>query len=251
MTYRALIVDDESAACNRLDRMLARIQAPFEIIGKAADGFDALRIINDSKPDVVFFDLELPGINGIEMLRHCTCDPYIIFTTANDRYAIEAFEAKTISYLVKPISELRLLTAVEKLLKMAPLPAESLASMLKPVVPLAVSQLPFLPVKNGNVIYLVPKESIVWICSEGKYTIIATKEKRYISNYSMTELEERLGSPFFLRVHRSYIVNLKHIVEMRKIGAGKMKLITRTLADEDIVVSKNYYNNLKERLVID
>jgi DNA-binding LytR/AlgR family response regulator len=115
----------------------------------------------------------------------------------------------------------------------------------------AASSLPLLAVKNGDVISLLPMESIVWICAEGKYTIIATKEKRYICNYSITELEERLGAPFFLRVHRSYIVNLKHIVELRKIGAGKMKLITKTLPDEDIVVSKNYYDNLKERLVLD
>lgn len=251
MPYRTLIVDDEPAASDRLGRLLSRINAPCDIIGNAADGFEALRLINDSKPDVVFLDIELPGISGIELLRHCCFDPFIIFTTAYDHYAVEAFEAKTISYLVKPISEARLMTAIEKLLRMARIPAESLASILQPIAPAPAPKLSLLPVKNGDSIILLKKESIVWIGAEGKYTVIATKDKRYLSNYTISELEERLASPFFLRIHRSYIVNLKHVVELRRIGDGKVKLITEVKADEDIVVSKNYYEDLKDRLGID
>lgn len=249
MTYRTLIVDDESSACN-LDNMLARIEAPFNIIGKAADGFDAIKLINDSKPDVVFLDTELPGINGIELLERCTFDPFIIFTTTHTQYAIKAFEAKTIAYLVKPVVEKRLVTAIIKLLKMTRMSPEPIASIPTPVSNKAAANLPLLPVKNGDVIFLIPMESIIWISAEGKYTIIATKEKQYVSSYTITELEKRLYLPSFLRVHRSYIVNLKHIVELRKNSSGKLKCITSVPPDENIYVSKNYYDNLKERLKI-
>ena len=251
MTYRTLIVDDEPAACERLDRMLSRLNAPCEIIGKAANGFDALTAINREKPDVVFLDIELPGMNGIEMLRHCLHDPFIIFTTAYDDYAIDAFEAKTISYLVKPISETRLLAAINKLVKMGPHPAESVYSMLKPLSDTyAANPLPMLPVKQDDEIILLKNEWIIWIKAEGKYTVISTKEKQYISNYSISELEQRLKSSFFLRVHRSYIINLKHVLKLKKNAAGKLHLVTDVPSNEEIIVSKNYYDMLKERLDI-
>lgn len=249
MNYRTLIVDDEPAACDRLCRMLTQLHAPCNIIGTAVNGFEALALINDAKPDVVFLDIELPGINGIEMLRHCTFDPFIIFTTAYDHYAIEAFDAKAVSYIVKPISESRLLAAISKLLRMTPVPVDTLASILTPFAGSdPVAPLPLLPVKNGETIALLKLESIVWIRSEGKYTVIVTKDKQYVSNYSISELEVRLRSPYFMRVHRSYIINLKYITELRKISVGKMKVVTDTTKDEEIIVGKNYYDLLKRRL---
>lgn len=252
MQYRTLLVDDEPFANERLGRMLAQLHAPCDIIGTAVNGFEALAIINDEKPDVVFLDIELPGIDGIEMLRHCTFDPLVVFTTAYDHYAVEAFDAKAIAYLVKPISEPRLLAAISKLVRMTPIPADTLASMLQPLASSGpAAPLPLLPVKNGDTISLLKMESIVWIRSEGKYTVIMTKGKQYVSNYSISELEVRLRSPYFARVHRSYIVNLKHITELRNVSAGKMKMVTDTTKDEEIIISKNYYDTLKQRLEFD
>jgi two-component system, LytTR family, response regulator len=252
LKYHTLIVDDEPAACERLDRMLATLKAPCDIIGKAMNGFEALSMINETKPDLVFLDIELPGINGIEMLRHCSFDPYIIFTTAYDSYAIDAFEAKTISYLVKPISEARLLAAMNKLLKMTRIPAESLATILQPIAaPKDAAPLQLLPVKSGESISLLKIDSIIQISAEGKYSVIATQDKQYISNYSISELEERLGSSYFIRVHRSRIVNLKFVLEMRRIGIGKFKIILDAPLNNDIIVSKNYYDELKRRLKIE
>jgi two-component system, LytTR family, response regulator len=252
MNYRTLIVDDEPGACERLGRMLTQLDAPCDIIGKAENGYQALTMINEAKPDVVFLDIDLPGINGIEVLRHCSFDPFIIFTTAYDNYAIDAFEAKTISYLVKPISENRLVTALDKLVKMTRVPAGSLASILQPIAlhsprfPLAL-----LPVKSGETILLIKIETIVRISAEGKYTVILTKDKQFVSNYSISELEERLVSPYFIRVHRSHIVNLKHVIEMRKMGIGKYQLIIDEPSHEAIIVSKNYYDELKKRLKLE
>jgi two-component system, LytTR family, response regulator len=249
MNYRTLIVDDEPAACERLDRMLTQLNAPCDIIGKAENGYQALTLINDVKPDVVFLDINLPGINGLELLRHCSFDPFIIFTTAYDSYAIDAFEAKTVSYLVKPISETKLLLALNKLVKMTRVSVGSLASALQPIaLHSTCAPLPLLPVKSGESVSLLKIETIMRISAEGKYTVILTKDKQYISNYSISELEERLGSPFFIRVHRSYIVNLKYVLEMRKIGMGKYKLILDIPAQNELVVSKNYYDELKKRL---
>jgi two-component system, LytTR family, response regulator len=249
VNLRTLIVDDEPAARERLDRMLAQLKAPCDVVGNATNGFEAISMINEAKPDVVFLDIDLPGINGIELLRHCSFDPFIIFTTAYDSYAIDAFEAKTVSYLVKPISEARLHAAVNKLLKMTRIPAESLASILRPYAPRAIaSPLPLLPVKAGETISLIKVETIVRISAEGKYSVITTKDKRYISNYSISELEERLVSPFFIRVHRSHIVNLRHVRELHKAGMGKFRLIIDVPASDDIIVSRTYAEELKRRL---
>lgn len=124
------------------------------------------------------------------------------------------------------------------------------------VIPTAINfqrkvPLPILPIKNRDIISLLPVESIVWIHAEGKYTIIATSEKRYVSNYSISELDNKINSPYFLRVHRSYIVNLRYIVELRKISSGRIKCVTKIQPDSDIIVSKNYFKNLKTRLMID
>jgi DNA-binding LytR/AlgR family response regulator len=252
MNYRTLIVDDEPAACERLDRMLTKLNAPCDIIGKAANGFQALSMINEAKPDVVFLDIDLPGINGIELLRHCSFDPFIIFTTAYDSYAIDAFEAKTIAYLVKPISEASLLSALNKLLKMSRISVESLVSLLQPLaLSPSVAPLELLPVKSGETISLLATESIVRISAEGKYSVITTKERQYVSNYSISELEVRLGPPYFIRVHRSHIVNLKYVLEMRRMGMGKYKLILDIPSNNNIIVSKNYADELKRRLKIE
>ncbi|MBN1602373.1 MAG: response regulator transcription factor [Chitinispirillaceae bacterium] len=252
MGYRTLIVDDEPAASDRLLRMLSQINAPCDIIGNALNGYDALMMINRSKPDIVFLDIELPGIKGIELLRHCTCDPYIVFTTAYDDYAIEAFESNAISYLVKPFSEKNLIAAINKLIKITCIPANKYSTLLQPLSSeLQTAPLSLLPVKYGDSILLLKKELIIWIRAEGRYTVIMTKEKQYVSNYSITELAERLNSPHFIRIHRSYIVNLKHVTELRKIGIGKFKIITDSVDTEEMVVSKNYYEELKKRLDID
>ncbi len=252
MNFRTLIVDDEPAACDRLSRMLVQLNAPCDIIGKATNGFKALWMINDVKPDVVFLDIELPGINGIELLRHCSFDPFIIFTTAYDSYAVEAFESKTISYLLKPISETRLRSALDKLLHLTRIPVTSLASTLQSfLISSAVTPLQLLPVKNGETTSLLKIESIIWIRAEGKYAVIMTKVKQHISNYSISELEKRLQSPYFIRVHRSYIVNLRHVLEMRKMGIGKFQLIMDAPSNEDIIVGKNFCDELKQRLSIE
>jgi DNA-binding LytR/AlgR family response regulator len=207
-----------------------------------SNGFEAQSIINESKPDLVFLKVELPEINGIELLKQCIYDPYIIFISASERYAIRAFEAKTVYYLLKPYLETQLLAVFNKLEKMVRQPAAA---------PPPTASLPFLAIKNGETTLLVKKESIVWIGAEGKYTIIATVKKQYVSSFTISELEQRLQSTFFMRIHRSYIVNLRHVVEMRKYGTGKMKLVTVTPAKEDIVVSRNYLDKLKQRLKID
>lgn len=252
MNYRTLIVDDETAACERLERMLNQLDAPCDIIGRAMNGFEAITMINELKPDVVFLDIGLPGINGIELLRHCTFNPFIIFTTAYDNYAIEAFEAKTISYLIKPISDERLDAALKKLVTMTRVPAETLSEKLQQTqIPSTRSTLQLLPVKTGDNIILLKLETIIWIGAEGKYSVIATKDKKLVSSYSISELEERLNPSWFMRVHRSFIVNLKHVLELRKLGSGKWKIITTVPSTEDIIVSKTYYDLLKERLNID
>lgn len=249
--YTSIIIDDETNARERLIRILQEINAPCTIVAEAQNGFEAIQVINSLKPDLVFLDIEMPGLNGIEVLRHCSHDPFIIFTTAHDQFAIQAFEANTISYLLKPITQSMLLSAINKLHNMAKKRVEHIHTALATLESQrTISPLEFLPVKNGDTISLLKLDSIIWIAAEGKYTIIATQEKTFISNYSLTEIEERLNDFNFLRVHRSYIINLKYIVALQKITDKKVKIILTLPLKEDITVSQNYYDSLKERIGI-
>lgn len=249
MTYRGIIVDDEEAARSRLENMLQELNSPCKIIDKAEDGFEAIKMINGLKPDVVFLDIGLPGINGIELLRHCIHDPYVIFTTAYDKYAIEAFEAKTISYLVKPFSLEKLSCALRKLVTMTSVPLNlsvgaQISNGIQPTLQLV-------PVKDGDSIDLLRPQSIAWISAEDKYSILATKDKLHISSYTISELEERLNPVWFLRVHRCFIVNILHVIRLKKINNRRWKVVTDIPSNDDIMVSENYHDQLKTRLQIE
>jgi LytTR family transcriptional regulator, CO-responsive transcriptional regulator RcoM len=132
---------------------------------------------------------------------------------------------------------------------MTRIPAETMASMLTPLASHPVAApLELLPVKNGDVVFILKIESIVGAIAEGKYTIIKTHDKKYISNYSISELEERLASPQFIRINRSCIVNLNHVLEIRKTIFGKHIVIIDIPFDEEVIVTRSRIDELKSRL---
>jgi len=246
--FHTLIIDSEKASCERLERMLSDLDLPCAVIGKITDHTRAIAMIDEVKPDLVFMEIDNPVHNGIALLRRSTADPFVIFTSTDNRFAVKAFEANNVvAYLVKPVTERGLRTAVDKLMRQLRPPSDQSSS---PSHKAARSLLPFLPVKDGDSIKMLKKDSIVWIKAEGRYTIIMTPNRQYVSNYSITELEKRLDSPVFMRVHRSYIVNLNHVTQLRRVGLGKLKLIPDIPSTEDIVVSKNYYEDMRMRLDI-
>lgn len=251
MIYKTLIVDDEHNARERLRHLLRQINADCQLVAEADDGFKAMEMISTHKPDLVFLNVELPGVNGIEMLRNCTEDPFIIFTAACDRFAVNAYEANAVAYLIKPVTTEKLHSAFEKLKKISRIRVEVLRDVLLHMR-LSDETMPLqrLPVRIGNHIKLVSPDSILWIEAESKYTCIVTKDSTYISNYSISEIQERLNEKQFLRIHRSHIINLHHIVEFIKIDESKYMVVFDVSIKKELFISNRLFVKVQNRLQI-
>lgn len=215
MTWKTIIIEDEQLARQRLKRLLANY-AEVEIIAEAENGAQGLELINQHQPDLIFLDIEMPILNGFEMLAKLTENqPKVVFTTAYDQYAIKAFEEGSIDYLLKPIELERLDKTIAKL-KQTNLakPAIAIEDLLLQIKGRTTSKT--LTVKLGDRILLIKFEDIVHIQAEDKYVFLhATDGKKHLTDYTLSTLEDKLPEDF-LRIHRSDIINTNHITEIRR-----------------------------------
>jgi two-component system LytT family response regulator len=248
MKYKTLLVDYDRSSIASLNKLLHSIYAPCEIIGEAENSCDALKIINKCKPDLVFMDMGLPGMNGVELLRRCIHNPFIIFTSALDKLAIEAFEANTVAFIHKPVTLDKLRLSLSKLHQILNLSRDVLRSFEEKITGSSGTTLEYLPVKSADSIILLPFEHICFIQADGKYTIITTFEKKYVSNYSISELEEKYLSNKFLRLNRSYIVNVQYVKELKRFAKGQWHVSLSNSRTEELIVSDKYYEQLCCRL---
>lgn len=221
--WKTLIIDDEQLARQRLKRLLKPFDE-FDIIGEAANGAEGLEQTEKWKPDVIFLDIEMPVLNGFEMLSQLKHQPKVIFTTAYDQYAIKAFEEDSIDYLLKPIETERLEITVKKLnqkqQQQAPLPLEALMKQL-----MVKKDIKTLTVKIGDRILLIKLDDIVLIDAEDKYVFLHTTDgKKHLTDFTISTLEEKLPEQF-VRIHRGSIINTDHIKEIRKGFNGALVFV--------------------------
>ncbi len=211
---RVIIVEDEQPARDLLKKFL-ETENEIEIIGEYGDGFSAAVAINRDKPDLILLDIQLPRLSGFEMLEVLDHTPLIIFTTAYDEYAIKAFERNATDYLLKPFAKERLLMALEKakhkLLtqKTQPSSVNLLAEDLSSTLPLTR-----IVVKDAKGIHIIATNDIHYIEAQDDYVMIYSREGRYMKKQTMKSLEDRLNSKQFVRIHRSYFVNVMEIVRI-------------------------------------
>jgi len=247
MKIKAIIIDDEKLARSRLKRLLSQFDN-IEVTGEAQNGEEGLTLIGKSNPDVIFLDIKMPRLSGFEMLRDIEKSPYIIFTTAYDEYALKAFEENTVDYLLKPISEKKLSRAVAKLsaiLQSGDKVTVDLEKLLKSIRD-KKNILKRFSVKTGKRIFLIQVDEIFFFNSEDKYTFLNTVNKEFIISYTLKELETRLNPEKFIRVHRSYIVNLDHIQTIHKWFGGKLLLKLKN--EREITVSRSYIDEFKRKI---
>ena len=244
---RALIVDDESLARRGL---LLRLQGlpDVEVVGEASSGRTALEAIRRLQPDVVFLDIEMPGMTGLDVVGQLPTEtmPLVVFVTAYDRYAVEAFEARAVDYVLKPIDEERFAEALENVRRqldqrkaadqrdrlvqlMADLRGSSnwpddLAE-LQPLDRTAPGVMPALAVRQGRDIVRVPLAAIDWIDAAGDYMCVHAAGETHILRGTMKSLEDALDPAVFQRVHRSTIVNLSRVERLRPHINGEFFLI--------------------------
>ncbi|MDJ1491339.1 LytTR family transcriptional regulator DNA-binding domain-containing protein [Cytophagaceae bacterium DM2B3-1] len=218
-----VLIDDEKLAISRLKRLLAEHQSFIDIVGEAYNGIDGLKIVEALQPDLIFLDIEMPGMNGFEMLAQLTYSPMVVFATAFDEYAIRAFEENSIDYLLKPIEKERLEMTIQKLRKTSSsFDNQQFLKLIEQMRP--KKEMVSISVKTGDRILLLRLEDISYFEAEDKYTFLITTEgKKYLTDYTLTNLEEKLPDSF-LRVSRSFIVNSRLIKEVQKHFSGKFIL---------------------------
>jgi len=243
---KTLIIDDESLARDLLRHYLSKDER-IEIIGECSNGFEGVLSIQELKPDLVFLDIQMPKITGFEMLELVPNPPIIVFSTAFDQYAIRAFEANAIDYLLKPYPCERVLAAVNKA-------GELLKN--KTTVP-AISQLieshdedsgilNRIVVKSGRKIQVIPVDSIHYIESQDDFVMIYCNEGHYMKQKTMKFFEQHLDEKQYVRIHRSYLLNISVISEIQQYEKESWLILTKQGAK--LKVSKAGYANLKEKL---
>jgi DNA-binding LytR/AlgR family response regulator len=253
---RAFLVDDEALALTRLERMLGATKR-VEIVGTSQDPQDALTAILQTKPDVLFLDIEMPGMTGFDMLGHLHPQPWIVFTTAYDRYALEAFGVNSVDYLLKPIEAAHLdraLDKIERLRASAATPpgmtelierlAAAAGAVRSPVYPERVAS------RIGERIEFVDLEQVTHFFASDKLTFAATVAKNYAVDYTIQELEQKLDPGRFVRVHRSTLVNIAHVQELHSWFAGGMLVRLKDPKRTELKVSRDRVKALKQRLGI-
>lgn len=238
--YKAVIVDDELPARLMIKHLLTKYADEIQIIGEVKTGKEAIEIINNSKTDIIFLDIQLPDINGFELLTRLDYQPIIIFTTAYDQYALEAFKENSIDYLVKPIEQDRFDRAIEKVKSLQKsankIDIEALISTINSYDKEKV--VTALPIKAGQKIILIRFSEIAYCKSDKGYVSIYTSAgKEYLSELKLHDLEKKLPKNF-LRVQKSYIINTDMILEIHRYfnnryifslnASGRPKITTGT-----------------------
>ena len=248
--YKAIIIDDEPLARIGLKSLLQKHIHPetIEIIGEASNGLEALDIIEKNKPDLLFLDIQMPGLNGFEMLQQLNYTPLVIFTTAYDQFALKAFETHALDYLLKPVKPDHLQRAVKKL--------ESLQQILKNLTPLyfpasprTSASSPYLrrfAIKTGIKREIIPEEDVILFFSKDKFCYLKSGGMDRIINLSLQDLEKKLDPENFIRVHRSAIISLKQVKQYKSLGSARLEI---TLNEgTKVIVSRSFSGDLKKRL---
>ncbi len=239
MNYRTILIDDEPLALQRMERLLAPFES-IEIIAKAGSGLEAVEKINELKPDLIFLDIQMPELTGFEVLEQIKESPFIIFSTAYDEYALKAFETNSIDYLLKPIEPKRLTSAIEKLQRLTQEDVSQYKEqLLKLLSGFKAPSQKRIKVKIGNHIRLLNVEDIYYFRAEDKYVEVHTFDESFLLNQSLNQLQADLPPDDFVRVHRSAIINLNYLKDIKKLHLGSYRARMKDKQGTEVPVSRN------------
>ena len=242
---KVIIVDDEPLARSIVKEFLQK-HPDLQLMQECGDGFEGLKAIQQHQPDLIFLDIQMPKINGFEMLELLEQTPAVIFTTAFDEYAIKAFEAHAIDYLLKPFDQERFDKAISKWKEKKSTSTEKATQDLLETASLSPSQSQRIVVKNGSKIKIIPAHDVLYLEAADDYVKIHTPEGYFLKNKTMTHFEQSLDGEQFVRTHRSYIVNVQQITRIDPYEKDSHVAILRSGAK--VPVSRSGYGKLKEVL---
>jgi len=244
---KVIIIDDESLARQISKNYLLR-HDNIEIVAECSNGFDAIKKINERKPDIIFLDIQMPKLNGFEMLELIDNPPVIIFTTAYDHFAIKAFEVSAVDYLLKPFSEERFDQALKKAIKLLDdkfKQADSIRNIIAEHEK-KIETLERVVIKDGGKINIIPVNEIKWIEAQDDYIMIHSDKGKFLKQKTMKYFEDHLDETQFVRIHRSYIINLSYLQHLEQQETDSYKLILKN--GQELPVSKTGLSRLKATL---
>lgn len=242
---RTILIDDEPLARDIVKHYLSDFPH-IEVVAECSDGFEGIKAITQHQPDFIFLDIQMPKINGFEMLELVEKPPAVIFTTAFDEYAIKAFEVSAVDYLLKPIEKSRFDLAIQKLPSRLNSAGEDETKELLDSAALSPAQNNRVVVKKNGVIKIISVSDIHYLEADDDYVKMSTVEGIFHKNKTMSFFEQTLDSAQFIRIHRSYIINLAQVtkIELKE----KDSYIVLLKSDIWLPVSKTGYVKLKAAL---
>jgi DNA-binding LytR/AlgR family response regulator len=254
---RALIADDEPHLAAYLRERLAAVWPDLDIVGVAGDGPEALRLIDEHDPDVLFLDIRMPGLTGLEVARRAAAGVHVVFVTAYHEYAVTAFEREAVDYLLKPVSDERLRETVRRLqtrVKNAS-PSQGLAAALEALgrvlpslagsAPGAQERLAWIRAAIGNQVRLIAVEEVCYFQANDKYTSVFTREGEALIRTSLKELSEQLDPARFWQIHRSTIVNLADVATTMRDLSGRIQVRLKS-RPETLAVSRAFAHRFRQ-----
>lgn len=245
----AVVADDEVLARQKL-RQLLRDDRDVEIVGESASAQETIELVRAATPELLFLDVHMPGMDGFDVIgalesQSETAVPKVIFTTAYDQYAVRAFEVSAVDYLLKPFTHERLRTAIQRVRdQFQAKQQEAKSSNGSAAAPnFYTNRIIF---KSRGRILFLPVSDIRWIGAEGNYVRLCTASETHLLRETMAHLEERLDPRGFLRVHRSFIVNLKYVKEVRREGTGDSIVVMDS--GHKVALGRSYRASLNSQL---
>ncbi len=244
---KAIIADDEPLLAKHLQARLTAAWPQLEIAGLAANGIQAREMIEELRPDLAFLDIRMPGLTGLDVVRalstearrHCR----VVFVTAYDEFAVQAFEREAVDYLLKPVTDDRLRAAVARLRRVVEPPATAdsadILQRLQALLPKAAEHLRWVRASVGNDVRLVAVDEVCYFQAADKYTAVFTRDAELLIRTSIKELVEQLDPAHFWQVHRGTLVNARQIVSARHDALGRVSLKLRD-RPETLAVSRGY-----------
>jgi two-component system LytT family response regulator len=238
---RTVIVDDEELARKMLLEFLAS-HPEIEVVAECANGFEAVKAVGELKPDLIFLDIQMPKLDGFEVLELIGTDRAVVFVTAYDEYALRAFEIHAVDYLLKPFAAERFETALQRV-------KQRLGGKLPAAAALAASARPSaqflerLVVKDGTRVYVIPVAKLDYAEAQDDYVALSTEGKKHLKQQTISSLETALDPQQFLRIHRSYIVNLEKVTKIEPYS--KDQYVVVLAGGQQLPVSRSGYARLR------
>jgi two-component system LytT family response regulator len=239
---KVVIIDDEPLARNMIKEYL-RAYPFITVAEECGDGFEGVKAISQHQPDLIFLDVQMPKINGFEMLELLNTSPGVIFTTAFDEYAMKAFETHAIDYLLKPFSKERFDKAIQKWKQQHSISTSAVKELNEGSLPISPEQHNRVVVKTGNNIRIIPMHEIEYIQADDDYVKILTKDGGFLKKKTISYFENVMDASQFVRVHRSYIVQVSQVTRIEPYE--KDGHIAILISGEKIPISKTGYPKLK------